>query len=580
MVFHYDIHAHIWLMMVALCATASLVVGDCSEIAHKKVPTQRTHCATASQNNGIFTCNNPTISFGTTYGGTPCKHDGNDDDVWCQEMGFEKAAGSDVVEGSIVKGKLFGCTDNPYLTLWRWCDWQDTVWESSTLGSDGTCDKITQIRCVYGRDNDQCLPAYTTTATSTTTATTTTTTYKPQDCHGFSEPVGCGTRIPTGDCVAGGEHQQFAEKICPAMCGLDCTSSTTTTTTGTITTTTMTSATSTTTTTTTATITSTTVTTATSFTTTTVLNLNANCNPRDDRCDAQEGLACDPVHNECRHADAVTIPPFLKAEVDRLIEEAVAEKDQDMTTLAATKDAEIAALKIAALTAANGIGCDISALTATKDASIADLTASNHEQEIALVTCNTKLEARRLSRLAEAAEDLAAHTQGAASTDDLAADSSSWTLGLAIGICAGIVVLATAINVMLRCRRTDDGDDQNGGSNAFVNPMYSEKNERAAPVNNAVSTAGAVASSTVDSHVYGGNSALQEEAYEELAGSPNTYNSAAAAEDTYEDVVGGSAAETYADIPAGTAEESYEEISNVDNNNYLNVQNGEDDLNC
>ena len=316
-----------------------------------------------------------------------------------------------------------------------------------------------------------------------------------------------------------------------------------------------------------------------------MLKLNADCNPRDDRCDAQEALSCEVEHNKCRHAEDATIPPFLQEEVDRLIKEAVssavAEKDQEMATQIATKDAEIADLKIAALTAANG--GDIAALAASKDAEIAALTASNHEKEIAVVACNTKLEARRLSRLAEAAEDLAAETLGTASTDASAADSSSSsTLGLAIGICVGIGVLATIINVMLR--RSGSADDQYENAKAFVNPMYSPKEvESPAPVNSVGAPSSSAAPSTLDSHVYGGISALHEEAYEEITEPSNTYDSAAAtaaAEDTYEDVVGGGAAETYADIPAGGAEESYEEMGNAESGNYLNVQNGDDDLNC
>eukprot|EP00729_Bicosta_minor_P029369 gene29369-28732_t len=65
-----------------------------------------------------------------------------------------------------------------------------------------------------------------TTTTTTTTTATPTTTYLPQRCHGVSEPAACGTRIPVGDCSAGGEHQAFAEESCPAMCGLTCSSTT------------------------------------------------------------------------------------------------------------------------------------------------------------------------------------------------------------------------------------------------------------------------------------------------------------------------------------------------------------------
>lgn len=62
---------------------------------------------------------------------------------------------------------------------------------------------------------------------------------------------------------------------------------------------------------------------------------------------------------------------------------------------------------------------DIAALTSSKDADIAAMAASIHEKEIVIVTakanltiCSSKLEARRLVRLANAAEDLAALNNG------------------------------------------------------------------------------------------------------------------------------------------------------------------------
>ena len=383
--------------------------------------------------------------------------------------------------------------------------------QGNTYAVDG-CSR----RVLYERDAAT-TTATTTTATVTTATATTTTTYSPNKCHGISEPAACGTRIPTGDCFAGGEHQKFAEESCPAMCGLAC-SSTTTTKTSTTTTTTTTK----TTTTSTSTTTTTTKTTVTTFTTTTVLTLNANCNPRDDRCDAQEGLSCDVEHNKCRHSEDVTVPPFLQAEVDRLIKDAVdsakAEKDRD-----------------------------IAALTSSKDADIAAMAASIHEKEIVIVTakanltiCSSKLEARRLVRLANAAADLEAlsnggganptdpcagqtdppecdlwttdqcgtvlfgnvnvtaectvlcdncvsvtpqegTTNGAAVGSDASASASASgnnnsTLFLSIGICAGIVVLATVINIMIRRSAADQEDGHNSNAGAFVNPMYDEKN--------------------------------------------------------------------------------------------------------
>ena len=127
--------------------------------------------------------------------------------------------------------------------------------------------------------------------------------------------------------------------------------------------------------TTTTTTTATTSSTTATFTTTTVLALNASCTPQDDRCDAQGGLLCNVEHNKCQ----VTVPAFLQAEVDRLINDAVDSAE------------------------------------AAKDRVIAALTATLDEKEIAimavganLAVCSSKLEARRLVRLANVAEDLAA----------------------------------------------------------------------------------------------------------------------------------------------------------------------------
>ena len=509
-------------------------------------------------------------------------------------------------------------------------------YSGSWLQTQGNSYKVSgcSLRILYERDGVTTTVTATTTTVTTITATTTTT-YLPKACHGVTEPAACGTRIPTGDCFAGGEHQTFAEESCPAMCGLVC-SSTTTTDTSTTTTT----ATTKTTTTSTSTTTTTTKTTVTTFTTTTVLALNANCNPRDDRCDAQEGLSCDVEHNECRHAEDVVIPPFLQAEVDRLIKDAVdsadaandrdiaaltASKDADIATLTASKDADIAALKASK-------DADFAALASLKDAAIANLTATVHDTEIAsmatkanLTVCNTKLEARRLVRLANTAADLEAlnnngggggveptdpcagqadppecdlwttdqcgtvlfgnvnvtaecavlcdncvsatpqegTTNGATVDSDAAASlrgNNNSTLFLAVGICAGIVVLATVINIMIRRNAANQGDDHYRTGGAFVNPMYDEKDS-------------SQAGSGADPHLFGGNSALQDEAYEEVSGATNsdsTYDAAGAADEEghYDGLVGNG---TY-DAAAGE-EDTYEDV--VGGGNYLDIEDAE-----
>ena len=438
---------------------------------------------------------------------------------------------------------------------------------------------------------DRRLDTTTTATTTTTTATTTTTTtYIRQRCHGDIEAVHCGDRIPKSDCVAGGDLQQFAEENCPAMCGLKCSSTTTTVSSTTTTTTTTTTAT-----TSTATTSTTTQTTITTFTTTTVLMLNANCNPRDDRCDAQEGLSCDPVHNECRHADAVTIPRYLQAEVDRLVAEAVtaadAAKDAEMNANAlaadAAKDAAIHAkdVEIAEMNA-NALAAD-----AAKDAAIHAKDAAIHAKELEVVTlranltvCNTKLEARRLVRLAQSADDVAkledepcagqrdptecdhwtkdscgsimfgdmnvtglcpvlcdscdadashsktntaagadADAAGVSGPDASATADTNNSANLAIGVCVGIVFLATLINVVVRCRsNTQDGD---GSSQvlAFVNPMYKDKP--------AESSAGMAAAAPPPQQAQ--MPANEEETYDDLQGDTDQY------EGTYEELGAG-----------------------------------------
>jgi len=259
---------------------------------------------------------------------------------------------------------------------------------------------------------------------------------------------------------------------------------------------------------------------------------------------------------------------------------------------------------------------DIAALTSSKDADIAAMAASIHEKEIVIVTakanltiCSSKLEARRLVRLANAAEDLAALNNGepadpcagqadpaecdlwstdqcgtvlfgnvnvteacpalcdncippdphssndpnASGTDDGTGNS---TLFVAVGICAGIVILATVINIMIRQNAAKEEDNKYGNAGAFVNPMYSESQPEK----------GSNQDSSADPHVYGGNSAFQEESYQEIP-VPTTSNS------TY-DAAGAAEVDTYEDIAGGGAEDTYENVEE----DYLNV--GNSDLNC
>lgn len=223
--------------------------------------------------------------------------------------------------------------------------------------------------------------------------------------------------------------------------------------------------------------------------------LNAQCNPRDDRCDAQEGLACDSEHNECRHKEVVTIPPYLTAEVDRLIKDAVRASD-------------------------------------------AALTATIHKNEMDMVmlganltVCKGKLEARRLARLAQTTEDLgklaSSDDSGAAVDASTSTGGDSNAVGLAVGLALGIALLATISNVAIRYYGSQEHDDGTGNNNvqAFTNPLYAtgvDQVPAAAALPNGSDTYDDVAGSV-----------FNQEMVDETSYGP--------ADEMYEDVAGGSA---------------------------------------
>jgi hypothetical protein len=108
---------------------------------------QYTRCESVT--NGGFTCNNPIITYGTTTGGIPHQHSGNNFPRWCQQLGFAGFASVTYGTRDIAapRGKLFGCTTYDD-TVWHWCDWMDGYWYNGTLDyhSDGT-QSITSITC-------------------------------------------------------------------------------------------------------------------------------------------------------------------------------------------------------------------------------------------------------------------------------------------------------------------------------------------------------------------------------------------------------------------------------------------------
>ena len=103
-----------------------------------------------------MTCESPTISYGTyelttyptTYG-IPVKHDNNDYDQWCREMGFSGPASITTISENVI-GALFWCygSDDPEH---KWCDVWDKYWKDGTLDYNGEAERITSLSCTDGR---------------------------------------------------------------------------------------------------------------------------------------------------------------------------------------------------------------------------------------------------------------------------------------------------------------------------------------------------------------------------------------------------------------------------------------------
>ena len=103
-----------------------------------------------------MTCESPTISYGTydsttyptTYG-IPTKHDNNDYDQWCREMGFSGPASVTTISENVI-GALFWCygSDDPEH---KWCDVWDNYWKDGTLDYDGEAERITSLTCTDGK---------------------------------------------------------------------------------------------------------------------------------------------------------------------------------------------------------------------------------------------------------------------------------------------------------------------------------------------------------------------------------------------------------------------------------------------
>jgi len=104
---------------------------------------QYTKCESASSDGLI--CYNPVIRYGSTTGGVPCSHGGNQYNQWCQQLGFSgyTTTSTNTISTS---NMLFGCTSYDEST-WHWCDWQDGYWRNGSLDHSGSCGRVTSVTC-------------------------------------------------------------------------------------------------------------------------------------------------------------------------------------------------------------------------------------------------------------------------------------------------------------------------------------------------------------------------------------------------------------------------------------------------
>ena len=124
--------------------------SDSCTFEHSSVESQVTRCSNCVSTEFTFTCNLPSISYGSTFGGAPVEHGGNDYAQWCREIGFDGPA-SVTSSTEFVNGKLFWCNfydDRDY----HWCDWTDGFWKDSTLDSNGNANRIKQLICTKGNE--------------------------------------------------------------------------------------------------------------------------------------------------------------------------------------------------------------------------------------------------------------------------------------------------------------------------------------------------------------------------------------------------------------------------------------------
>jgi hypothetical protein len=120
----------------------------------RQVGTNQQFTRCGSVTNGGATCVDPEIRYGSTLGGVPEQHSGNDFTLWCQQLGFSGAAATPATYGTRAcaapGGRLFGCSMYDE-TTWHWCDASDGYWLNSTLDNH-TCssftNNVTSVTCV------------------------------------------------------------------------------------------------------------------------------------------------------------------------------------------------------------------------------------------------------------------------------------------------------------------------------------------------------------------------------------------------------------------------------------------------
>ena len=129
------------------------------QFQHSSERSQYTLCESCNDNGSTFTCNNPTVNYGTTTGGHPVangriygRFKDMLDNFWCTEIG-QGDQGYVSSNHGYTTGVLSWCK-NYDSTNWHWCDWSDGRWKDASLDKNGNFDVITLLTC-QKRDADK-----------------------------------------------------------------------------------------------------------------------------------------------------------------------------------------------------------------------------------------------------------------------------------------------------------------------------------------------------------------------------------------------------------------------------------------